>query len=64
MSTLKTKSQLILKGLFGIFNFFLKMNKNKSTWGLIVVKLTFFCSFFGRIEGTKKSFWNLLTFRN
>ena len=37
-----TKGQLILKFLFGVFNFFQKMNKHKSSWGIIVVKLNLF----------------------
>ena len=31
------KGQSISKCLFGVFNFFQKTNKNKSTWGIIVV---------------------------
>ena len=53
------KGQLISKCLFGVFNFSQKTNENKSTWGIIVFsKVEFFRSFFGRIEDTKKSFWN------
>ena len=58
------KGQSISKCLFGFFNFSQKTKKNKSTWGIIVVKSNFFCSVFGRIEDTKKSFWNKLTFRS
>ena len=32
-----SKGQLILKCLFGVFNFSQKTNKNKSTWGIILV---------------------------
>ena len=32
------KGQLISKRFFGVFHFFQKMNENKSTWGIIVVK--------------------------
>ena len=32
------KVQFISKCLFGVFNFFQKTNKSKSTWGFIVVK--------------------------
>ena len=52
------KGHLISKCLFGVFNFSQKTNENKSTWGIIVVKSNFFVRFFGRIEDTKKSFWN------
>ena len=52
------KGQLISKCLFGVFNFSQKTNVNKSTWGIILVKSIFFRSFFGKIEDTKKSFWN------
>ena len=37
--------QLILKCLFSVFNFFPKPNENKSTWGIIVVKLNSFVHF-------------------
>ena len=30
-----SKGQLISERLFGVFNFFQKMNKNKSTWGIV-----------------------------
>ena len=39
-----SKDQLISKCLFGVFNFFQKMNENKSTSS----KVEFDCSFFGR----------------
>ena len=39
-----------------------KTKENNLTWGLIVVKLIFFCSFFGRIEVTINCFRDLLTF--
>ena len=59
-----TKGQLISKCPFGIFNFSQKTNENKSTWGIIrSSKVKMFRSFYGRIEDTKKSFWNYLTFR-
>ena len=35
---------------FWYFKFFQKTNENKLTWGIIVVKSIFICSFFGRIE--------------
>ena len=57
------KGQLTSKCLFGVFNFSQNTNENKLTWGIIVVKSNFFLSFFGRIEDTKKSFWNYLTFK-
>ena len=37
------KRQLISKCLIGVFNFFQKTNKNKSTWGFIVVKSNSSC---------------------
>ena len=58
------KGQLISKCLFGVFKFLQKMNENKPTWGIIVVKLIFFVRFFGRIEDTKNPFeinWQLVT---
>ena len=39
------KGQLISKCLFCVFNFFQKTNENKSTWGVIVVKLNSFLRF-------------------
>ena len=60
----KTKGQLILKCLFGVFNFFQKTNENKLTWGIIVVKSNSFVrsSFFWRKRQLKKSFRLCLTF--
>ena len=58
-----TKGQTILKGLLDIFNFSHRTNENKSTWGIIVVKLNFFVRFFLRIEDTKKYFSNYPTFK-
>ena len=52
-----TKGQLISKYLFGIFNSPKKRTKN-STLLLWYLKSNSFCSFFGRIEDTKKTFWN------
>ena len=49
---------------FWCFNFSQKMNKIKSTWDITVAKSNFFAHFFGRIEDTKKSFWNYLTLIN
>ena len=40
-----SKGQLISKCLFGVFNFFQKMNENKLTWDIIVVKLNSFVRF-------------------
>ena len=42
------KGQVILKGYFGVFNFFQKTNENK----LHSRKNEFVCSFFGRIQDT------------
>ena len=52
------KGQLISECLFGVLNFSQKMNENKSTRGILVVKSIFFFCFFARIEDIKKSFWN------
>ena len=56
------KGQLISKCLFGVFNFFQKTNENKSTRGIIVVKLNSLVRFFWRNVSLKKSFWLCLTF--
>ena len=40
-----SKGQMILKCLFGVFNFLQKGNKNKLTWGIIVLKSNFFVCF-------------------
>ena len=42
---LTTKGQLILNWFFGVVNFLQKMNENKSTWGIIVVKSNSFVHF-------------------
>ena len=44
-SIVVSKGQLFSKCLFGVFNFLQKTNENKSTWGIIVVKLNFFVLF-------------------
>ena len=44
------KGQLISKCLFGVFNFSQKTNENKSTWGIIIVKLIFFVRFSGELR--------------
>ena len=36
------KGQLISKCIFGVFNFFQKMNENKSTWAQCQIELLFF----------------------
>ena len=61
---LGTKGQLISKCLFSVFNFFQKMNENKSTLGIIVVKSNLFVRFLEEIDDSKKPFRNELTFRN
>ena len=58
-----TKGQLISKCLFGVFNSPKKRTKTIQLQVPIVVKSNFFRSFFGRIEDTKKTFRNELTFR-
>ena len=55
-----SKGQLISKGLFGVFNFLKKTNKNKSHCS----KIEFLRSFFGGNVGLKKSFRFCLTFNN
>ena len=51
-----TKGQLISICLFGVFNFFLKPNENKSTWGIIVVKSNSFVPFLEEIDDLKNHF--------
>ena len=51
-----TKGQIISKWFFGDFDFLQKTNKNKSTWGIIVVKLNSFVCSLEEIEDTKKHF--------
>ena len=50
------KGQLISKCLFGVFNFSQKTNENKSTWGIIVVKLNIFIRFLGELRIPKSPF--------
>ena len=53
------KGQLIPKCFFDVFKFFQKTNENKSTWGIIGVKLNFdvcFLEEWGYVP--KKYFWN------
>ena len=58
-----SKGQLISTCLFGVFNFFKKRDKNKSTWGIRHhSRVECFRSFFGRIVGLKKSFRICLIF--
>ena len=60
-----TKGQLISKCLFGVFNFFQKTNKNKSTWGIIVVKSNLFVRFLEETLAWKNHFefvWPLVRF--
>ena len=52
-----TKGQLILKGLFGVFNSLKKRTKNVCP-NRLGQKFEFSWSFFGRIEDTKKTFRN------
>ena len=59
-----TKGQLISKLFFGIVDFLQKMNENKSTWGIIVVKSNSFFHFLEEIEDIKDHFeiiWPLTT---
>ena len=41
-----TKGQLISKWFYGVDDFLQKTNENKSTWGIIVLKVEFVRSFF------------------
>ena len=66
-STGHDKCQLISKCRFGVFNFFQKMNKNKSTWGIIVVKLNSFVQFLEESLAWKNHFnfvWHLEIFKS
>ena len=51
-----SKGQLISKCLFGVFNYFQKTNKNKSTWGTIVVKSNSFVRFLEETSAWKYHF--------
>ena len=51
-----TKSQLILKCLFSVFDFSQKTNENNSTWGIIVVKSNFFVRFLRELRMPKSPF--------
>ena len=53
------KGQLISKCFFGVFNFFQKMNENRSTWGIIVVKLNSFVRFLEEINDPQKNILKL-----
>ena len=55
---------MISKWFLGVFDFLQKMNENKSTWGIIIVKSNSFVRFLEEIEDTKKPFRNYLTFNN
>ena len=60
-AVVKTKSyyrSVNFKRTFWYPQFFQKTSKNNSTWSIIVLLVRLICSFFGRIEDTKKSFWN------
>ena len=50
------KGQIISKWFFGVFNFLLKTNKNKSIWGIIVVKSNSFVRFLEEMEDIKTPF--------
>ena len=50
------KGHLISKCLYGVFKFFKKTNKNKSTWGVIVVKLKNFIRFLEELRTPKSPF--------
>ena len=57
------KGQIISKWFFGVFDFLPKTNENKSTWGIIVVKLNYHVRFLEEIEDTKNPFeiiWPLI----
>ena len=48
--------ELITKCLFDVFKFFQKTNENKSTWGILVVKLNFFVPFLEELRIPKSPF--------
>ena len=50
------KGQLISKWFFGVVDFLQKMNGNKSTWGIIVVKSNSFVRFLEEIDDPKNHF--------
>jgi hypothetical protein len=50
------KGQLNSKWFFGVVNFLQKMNENKSTLGIIVVKLNSFVRFLEEIDDPKNHF--------
>ena len=50
------KGQIILKWFFGVFDFLQKTNKNKLTWGIIVVKSNSFVRFLEEIKDTKNHY--------
>ena len=52
------KGQLISKWFLGVVDFLQKTNENKSTWGIIVVKLNLFVHFLEEIDDPKKPFQN------
>ena len=58
----KNNGQLISKYIFGVFSFLQKRNENKTTWGIIVVKLNSFVRFLEETLAWKKSFRLCLTF--
>ena len=57
---LQAKRQLIWKGFFGVFNSSTKWTKKRKNNSIMIPKVELFLLgfFWGRIEGTKKSFWN------
>ena len=57
-----SKGQIISKWFFGVLYFLQKTNKNKSTWGIIVVKLNSFVCIW-RKSRHQKPFRNYLTFK-
>ena len=60
-----TKGQLISKCLFGVFNFFQKTNKNKSTWDIILVKSKEKYTLFSKVEFIHSfDFWKNLQLDN
>ena len=58
--------ELITKCLFDVFKFFQKTNENKSTWGILVVKLNFFVPFLEELRIPKSPFeinWPLMLYK-
>ena len=58
------KGHLISKWFFGVFDFFKKLNENKSTWGIIVVKSNSFVHFLTTWKNHFDFIWPLVHMYN